>query len=567
MTTFPGKKNSPQKSRFMHRSLLCLLCLSAQWAFADADLVLHNGTIYTVNDTEPVASAVAIEGDRITAVGNSTDVLQHAGPETKRIDLEGAAVVPGLIDAHVHLDGLARSLTTLNFVGTSSSQEIVDMVAQRAESLQRGEWVLGRGWDQNDWPEKEFPHHEAMSRRTPGNPVYLTRIDGHAAFANERALEIAGIDRATPDPDGGRIIRDAEGEATGVLIDRAQGLVNRHVPPSTPETYRSTMLQAINACTRFGLTSVHDAGASADAIALFKELADEDLLSVRVYAMIRDPRALDAFFESGPLLNYGEHRLTVRSIKAMADGALGSRGAALYEDYADESGNSGLMITSREQLEALAKRALEHGFQVCSHGIGDRGNGTVLDAYEAAFRAMPSVTDHRFRVEHAQILALKDIPRFAELGVIPSMQATHATSDMYWVEERLGAERVKGAYAWRKLLDSGVRIANGSDFPVEHPNPLWGFYAAITRQDHKGWPEGGWMPEERMTRAEALRSFTLDAAYAAFEEDLKGSIEPGKLADLVVLSRDIMTIPAREILDASVSMTIIGGKVVYERSE
>lgn len=559
-------------SKYFRRASLSLftVCMTLFGANAAAqpDLILHNGTIYTVDDADRVVEAVAIDGGRIVETGANDAVLALAGDGTRRIDLAGRTVLPGLIDCHGHLMNLGFSLQNLDFVGTTSLDEITRMVAVRAESARPGEWILGRGWDQNDWVEKAFPNHESLSDVSPNNPVYLTRVDGHAGFANARAMEIAGFDENTPDPSGGKIHRDETGAPTGVLIDTAQGLVRRHIPPASDAQQREAVALAIQECLRYGLTSVHDAGVSGETIDLYKALVDEDNFDLRVYAMIsagsRD--TLDAYFESGPLMNYGEHRLAVRSVKAMADGALGSRGAALLEPYADDPGNAGLMVTPEPRLWQVVKAALEHGFQLCTHAIGDKANRMVLDAYEDGFTLFPKIDDHRFRIEHAQVVALEDIPRFAKLGVIPSIQATHATSDMYWAEDRVGPERVKGAYAWRRFIETGARIANGSDFPVEGVNPLWGVYASVTRQDHKGWPEGGWQPDQRLTRQETLRSFTIDAAYAAFEEDVKGSIVPGKLADLVVLSKDVMKIPPEEILDTKVEMTILGGKIVHENT-
>ena len=556
-----------------HSSKCCIFLvaiLMASHAEAQRDLLLVNGKIYTVEGKEPIVEALSIVRGVIADFGTTEDILGNTSAGTQVIDLHGRTVVPGFIDAHGHLLNLGLRLQQLNFVGTTDYQEIIDAVALKAESLPEGEWITGRGWDQNDWPEKAFPSHVPLSQRSSYNPVALTRIDGHAILANAKAMEIAGIDRNAADPPGGRIVRDENGEPTGVLVDRAMGLVARHVPSHSDTQRRNAMTMAISECLRYGLTSVHDAGVSGDDIELFKEMIDDRVFDLRVYAMIRagNSETLDAYFASGPLLGYGADRLTVRSIKAMTDGALGSRGAALLAPYSDDPTNSGLLIMGQDALTALTRRALRAGFQVATHSIGDRGNRVALDAYADALRAVPSRmynNDARLRIEHAQIVSLKDIPRFAALGVIPSMQATHATSDMYWAEDRLGPDRLKGAYAWRRYLSSGSRIANGSDFPVENANPLWGFYASITRQDHTGWPENGWQPGQRMSRQEALRSFTLDAAYAAFEEDLKGSVVKGKLADFVVLSRDIMQIPPKEILETEVVMTILGGKIVYQK--
>ncbi len=536
-------------------------------AFAEPSLILHNGIVHTVNATNATAQAVAIEGERILAVGSNKEIVALASPATRRIDLQGGTVVPGIIDSHGHLLNLGQGLQNLDFTGTTSYEQIVAMVAAKATATPEGTWIRGRGWDQNDWAEKEFPRHQALSEVSPNHPVVLTRIDGHASLANQLALDAAGIAKDTADPDGGKILRDSDGAPTGVLIDAAQGLVERRVPAPNGADAKAAVGEAIRECLRYGITSMHDAGVSAGQIELYKQLIAEDAFPLRVYAMIsaNDRAALNKYFKDGPLIGYGNNRLTVRSVKAMADGALGSRGAALLEDYSDDPGNRGLSIMGRDVIEPLTTRALEAGFQVCTHAIGDRGNRETLDAYEAAFKAVTTAKDARLRIEHAQIVALDDIPRFAALGIIPSMQATHATSDMYWAEDRVGPERIKGAYAWRKFLEAGCKIANGSDFPVEKVDPLLGFHASITRQDARGFPGGGWRPEERMTRIEMLRSFTIDAAYAAFEENIKGSLEPGKLADMVVLSQDVMTIDPAKILETRVELTILGGAVVYER--
>lgn len=558
-----------RKSRWV---VLLVLALMSAWASPRAqeraDLVLRGGKIVTMNPKQPQAEAIAIVGRRIARVGSDREIEEMIGPHTRVIELRGRLVVPGFIESHGHLLGLGQSRLILDLRGTRSAEEVAERVARKAREAKPGEWILGRGWDQNEWPRKDFPTHEVLDRVAPQHPVYLTRVDGHAAWVNRRALELAGITRETADPPGGRLIRDAEGRPTGVLIDRAMNLVARLIPPRSREENKRALLLAIEECLRSGITSFHDAGASREAIELYKELLREGALRLRLYVMIsgRDEALLREYLERGPEIGLGEHHLTIRAIKLVADGALGSRGAALLEPYADEPTQSGLLILSEEEIYQIARRALAAGFQVNTHAIGDRANRIVLNAYERAFREFPNVRDPRFRIEHAQILDEADIPRFARLGVIASMQAIHATSDMPWVPARLGEARAReGAYVWRKLLQSGARIANGSDAPVEPLNPLLGFYAAITRQDERGNPPGGWFPDQRMTREEALRSFTLDAAYAAFEEHLKGSLEPGKLADLVVLSKDIMTIPPAEILRTEVDLTLVDGRIVYER--
>ncbi len=553
---------------------MCRCCVSilvaavfAVTAQSQPDTIFHNAIVYTVDDTFSITEAIAVRDDRIQRVGRSSDILATAGPDTVSIDLRGQTVLPGLIDAHGHLSGLGQSLQNLNLVGTESLDEIVTMISDQVSSRSPGEWITGRGWDQNDWPDTRMPVHDTISACSRENPVVLSRIGGHASFVNAAALSIAGIDRQTPDPPGGKILRQANGDPTGVLIDTAQGLVNKHMPPPTDVQTRDAIALAIQHCVSLGLTSIHDAGISPDDVARYKSMIDDDALDLRVYGMLRgsDPARMQKSLNRGPLIGYGGGRLTVRCIKVVGDGALGSRGAALLQPYNDDPDNAGLLIVDEARMTALATAALRAGFQVATHAIGDRTNHITLNAFEAAMKAVPDATDPRLRIEHAQIIKLEDIPRFAELGIIPSMQATHATSDLPWATKRLGEDRIRGAYAWQKLLNTGARIANGSDFPVENANPFWGIYAAITRQDREGKPEATWQPDQRMTQKEALRSFTIDAAYAAFEEEDKGSIELGKWADFVVVDRDIMNVPPREIADTKVVMTILGGEVVYER--
>jgi predicted amidohydrolase YtcJ len=429
---------------------------------------------------------------------------------------------------------------------------------------------LGRGWDQNDWPDRQFPTHAALTEAAADRPVFLTRICGHAGWANRAALELAGIGPDTPDPPGGRILRDEDGQPTGVLIDAAQGLVAGKIPPPGKEETAEALELAVAECPALGLTGVHDAGCGLQTLDLLRQLAAEGRLPLRVYAMLSgdDRKLLGEAFARGREVGLADHRLTIRAVKLFADGALGSRGAALLEPYADAPEESGLVILSGDRIAEVSKRALAAGFQVCTHAIGDRANRVALDAYQRAFLALPHAADPRFRIEHAQILDAQDVPRFAELGVIASVQSTHATSDMPWVHDRIGPDRAReGAYLWQTLLDAGARICNGSDAPVESLNPLFGIYAAITRQDHAGHPPGGWYPRQRLTRMRALESFTRDAAYAAFEENLKGSLEVGKLADLVVWSNDFLEVPPPEILTTRAEITVLGGEVVYRRTE
>jgi predicted amidohydrolase YtcJ len=532
-----------------------------------ADLVVLNARVYTADANRPIAEALAVRGGRIAFVGSVRGALALAGPRTEKLDLAGRTVIPGMVDAHAHLLGLGQALRTVDLVGTRSYDEVVARVAERAKTARPGEWIRGRGWDQNDWADTRFPTHEALSRAVPTNPVYLTRVDGHAALVNAKALELAGVTRATPDPAGGRFIRDSSGAPTGVLIDGAQGVVGRVIPAPTAAELREQTLAAIAELNRWGLTGIHDAGVGPEGIAVYEALAREGggRYSLRNYLMIRtNDSVLDAFMRRGRQLALYDGRLWIRAIKLTADGALGSRGAALLEPYSDDPGNTGLITTPPERIKSVAVRALKAGFQLNVHAIGDRANRVVLDQFEAALKEVP-VADHRFRVEHAQILHHDDIPRFAELDVIPSMQGSHQTSDMYWVPARLGWSRSEGAYAWRSLLNTGVVIPNGSDLPVEPSNPLLSFHASITRQDADGYPAGGWFPAQRLTREEALLSMTLWPAYAAFMENESGTLAAGKYADFVVLDRDIMTVAPEEILKASVVMTVLGGKAVYRR--
>jgi predicted amidohydrolase YtcJ len=551
----------------MRRALIPILSLAGTASLAaqqqPADLIVTNAYIYTVDENRPLAEAMAIREGRIVFVGSNRGAEVHAGPNAERMDLRGRTVIPGMVDAHAHLTSLGQSLRRVDLVGTRSYQEVIDRVVERARTTPNGEWIQGRGWDQNDWGVTDFPTHEALSRAVPNHPVYLTRVDGHAALVNRRALDLAGVTRETPDPEGGRFIRDAQGNPTGVLIDRAQGIVSRVVPDPSREETRQAVLAAITEANERGLVGVHDAGVGRELIDIYEALAREGRYNLRNYVMIRGANeTLEHYFKRGPQSALYDGRLWIRSIKITSDGALGSRGAALIEDYADDPGNRGLITAPYEQIRDVGVRALRNGFQLNVHAIGDRANRIVLDAFESALSEVPTA-DHRFRIEHAQIIHFQDIPRFAELDVIPSMQGSHQTSDMYWAMNRLGWTRVQGAYAWRSLLNTGVVIPNGSDFPVEHVNPLISFKAFITRQDEDGWPAGGWFPAEATTREEALKSMTLWPAYAAFMEDVSGSLSPGKYADFVVLDQDIMAIDPDRILDTRVLLTVLGGKVVY----
>jgi predicted amidohydrolase YtcJ len=532
---------------------------------APADLIVTNARIYTADDARPRVEALAVRGGRIAFLGSAREAEALRGTATRVVDAGGETVIPGMVDAHAHFAGLAETLRSVDLTGTRSQAEAVARVVARASTLPPGTWIQGRGWDQNAWGDTRFPTHDPLSAAVPGHPVYLTRVDGHAAWVNAAAMQRAGLTRAARDPDGGRILRDAAGAPTGVLIDRAQGLVTRVIPEPTRAETRQGLTDAMAVMHRWGLTGMHDAGASRALIELYDEMAGAGALPLRLYVMIGDDSAaLAHYFAKGPVAGAHDGHLWVRAVKLYADGAMGSRGAALLEPYSDDPNNMGLLLSAPAHIRDVAARGLAAGFQVNTHAIGDRGNRVVLDAYEQALAARPTA-NHRFRVEHAQVLHSDDLPRFAQLGVIPSMQASHQTSDMYWVGKRLGPTRTLGAYAWRSLLESGVVIPNGSDFPVEAVNPLISFHAAIARQDARDWPAGGWLPEQRMTREEALKSMTLWPAYAGFQEGELGSLSVGKRADFVILDRDIMRVPAELVLGTRVRSTWLGGREVYRQ--
>lgn len=534
---------------------------------APADLVIVGARVVTLADPglEAKPLSIAVRGGRIVALGTAAEVKPLVGAHTRRLDLNGRLVLPGLTDAHVHVEGLGTALESLDLVGAASLQEALQRVAARARTLAPGEWLLGRGWDQNDWPGQAFPTAADLDPVSGDHPVVLVRVDGHASWVNTRALQAAELTAATPDPSGGRILRDSAGAPAGVLVDAAQGLVSQRIPPPTPEVRKRRLQAGLAAAAAAGLTEVHDAGVTLDTVPLYKELLAAGGMPIRAYVMLRGPgEFLDHAERLQPEIGLGDGMLTVRAIKVVADGALGSRGALLLAPYSDEPSTRGLLTVDAAAYEQLLAAAVRRGFQVNTHAIGDAANRFVLDAYEKAFGGKGGAP-YRFRVEHAQILAPADVPRFGALGVIPSMQPTHCTSDMYWAGKRVGPERVKGAYLWKTFLKRGVFIAGGSDAPVEKIAVLPGIHAAVTRQDAKGWPRGGWHPEERVSLREALEMFTTGAARAAFEENDRGTIEVGKRADFTVLSRDITALAPAEILRTQVEATIVGGTVAFQR--
>jgi predicted amidohydrolase YtcJ len=540
-----------------------------------ADLILINGKIVTVDDRAPTAVWLAVLGDRIAALGSEPKgYTRYVGERTEIVDLGGALAIPGIIESHGHFTSLGSSKMVLDLTKARSWDEIVALVAEAAASAKPGEWILGRGWHQDKWdrvPEPSvdgLPVHDALSRVTPENPVLLTHASGHSSLANAKAMELSQITRTTTDPAGGEIVRDAKGEAIGAFLETAQGLVRYQAGHATAEEARERTRKAIDLAAReclvHGVTTFHDAGNSFGTIDLYKEMYAEGALPVRLYVMLSaGNKALAERGLSYRTIGAADNHLTVRTIKRLIDGALGAHGAWLLEPYADLPTSTGLNTEPVEDMRATAKFAIENGFQLSTHAIGDRANREILDIYEEAFKAHPDKTDLRWRVEHAQHLAPQDIPRFGSLGVIPAMQAIHCTSDAPWVLKRLGEKRAEeGAYVWRKLMDAGAVIPNGTDVPVEPIDPMACFYAAVTRKLKDGTT---FFPDQRMTREEALRSYTINGAYAGFEEGLKGTLTPGKLADITVLSRDILSCPEDDIPGTEVLYTIIGGKVLYRK--
>jgi predicted amidohydrolase YtcJ len=552
--------------------LLALAALAPLPARAAA-LFIHNAHLLTAADAAPAkrwADAMLVVDGRVAAIGAESDVRREIArlkltPAER--DLHGAFAMPGLIDAHGHVSGLGHSLKRLRFFGTTSAEQVVAMVAADAASRPKGEWIIGRGWDQNDWPVKEFPEHAALDAVAPDHPVWLRRVDGHAGWANANAMRAAGVTRETADPPGGRIVRGADGEPTGVFVDNAMALVGAVVAEPTVEQEAAAIVRAGKECARLGMTGVHDAGVGVTGLAAYRQLVDQDALPIRIAAMMASGTALLPGALDFPRAPSADGRFRIFAVKAYADGALGSRGAALLEPYDDDHGNIGLLVTSPDTLELLARMCVAKNLPLCVHAIGDRGNRNTLDAFERAAGGSAKLKGRRFRIEHAQVVALSDIPRFASGGVIASMQPTHCTSDMPWAPARLGAKRIEGAYAWRRMLDAGVRLALGSDFPVEEANPLLGVYAAVTTQDLDGHPPGGYRPTEKLTIWEALRGFTSDAAYAASMENEVGRLAKGYRADLAVFDRDLTKVPFAEIPKARCLLTLVGGEVAWESKE
>jgi predicted amidohydrolase YtcJ len=546
-------------------------CAKGQ-AVNPADLVITNGRVVTMEESQPETQAIAVTGDRIVALASSADIGRYVGASTKVIDVNGQLVVPGFVEGHGHFTGVGESQLNLNLMNARSWDEIVAMVAGAVKTAKPGQWIHGRGWHQEKWtappsPNVEgFPTHASLDRVSPDNPVVLTHASGHASFVNGKAMQVSGVTRRTPNPEGGEVLKDASGDPTGLLREKASGLV-REPPPSETDRLardRKVLELADREVLSKGITSFQDAGSPFATIDLMKKMVDEGAMGVRLWVMVREGNDAEApRLAQYRMIDYGAGHLTVRAIKRQIDGALGSRGAWLLEPYSDKPDSTGLNTTSVSSIRETARLAMAHGYQLCVHAIGDRANRETLNIFEEAFKANPDKKNLRWRVEHAQHLSAADIPRFGQLGVIASMQGVHCTSDAPYVPARLGDKRAQeGAYVWQKLMKSGALVSNGTDAPVEDVNPIAGYYATVSRKTKDGKV---FYPDQRMSRTEALKSYTWNGAYAAFEEGSRGSLKPGKYADLVVLSKDILEIPEDEIPSAQVVYTIVGGKIRYQK--
>tara|TARA_B110000444_G_scaffold259190_1_gene302154 strand:- start:309 stop:2003 length:1695 start_codon:yes stop_codon:yes gene_type:complete len=539
-----------------------------------ADLIIENGIIYTMNDLNPLIEAVAVKNGKIIGIGSKNDIKPFKSKNTKILDLEGSTMTPGLIEGHGHFMGLGYSKMRLDLSTAANYNELVNMVADAVSDAKPGEWILGRGWHQSKWDTKPldlvkgFQTHNKLSEVSPNNPVWLKHASGHAAFGNAKAMEIARITSETEFGFGGEVIKDLKGNPTGIFNERAQSLVNKYVEEEGDGDSQKALQLAVKTCLENGITSFQDAGSGTKAINNMRTGLNNGELKVRLYVMLtsRDPELLKTWYNKGPEVGTGNDYLTIRSIKLNADGALGSRGAWLLDDYRDRPGHFGMATQSMEYVYEVSIEGLINGFQVNTHAIGDRANREVLDQYEKVFSERPELAiDHRWRIEHAQHIDPLDIPRFGKMGVIPSIQGIHMSSDRPWAINRLGEKRIKeSAYVWRDLINTGSIIINGTDVPVEPINPIASLYASSTRQTLKGNPEGGYEPYQKMTRMEALKSYTINAAYGAFEENIKGSIDIGKYADFTIFSQNIITVPDNQLLNTKIKYTIINGQIEYQ---
>lgn len=553
----------------MQRTLFILLTLTLLFTACsteDDSFVMHNINGYTIEDGQLIGfDAIAVQNGLVLDRGTSDD-MQYQYADFAMIDGEGRTLIPGLIDAHAHVMGLGYQQLDVNVQGIRSLDETLEKIAEYAEENPDMEWIQGRGWNQVLWEENEFPTAEDLDRVVSDRPVYLTRVDGHAAWVNTKAMELAGIDRDTPDIQGGVIRRDEDGNATGILVDATMSYVRDIIPERTPEESELALELALEEMARHGITSVHDARTDVSTWEMYKRFADNGDMITRIYAMIAGAgETFDEMAAEGPVNSYADDLLALRSVKISSDGALGSRGAALIEEYSDDPGNYGLLFFDQDELNGMLLKGASAGFQMNIHAIGDAANLQVLDGFEYVQNELGDQSELRHRIEHAQIVQPEDIPRFDDLNLIASMQPTHATSDMNMAEDRVGPDRMVGAYAWQTFLDQGTVIAGGSDFPVENVNPFYGLYSAVTRKDHDGMPPGGWYSEHTMSRIEALSAFTIDAAYAAHQEDVIGSIEIGKWADFILIDRDIFEVDASGIWQTEVLETWVGGRKVFEK--
>ena len=559
-----------EKSPVMRALAAILLFMSGITADAEtAEIIFINGNVYTGNEKQPHAEAIAVHRNRIIFVGSNADAEKFRADKTRIIDLVGKTVTPGFTDSHCHIFGIGEREMTLNLEGTNTREDFLEKVKERVAQTERDKWITGRGWIETFWKPPQFPTRTDLDKIAPDNPVFLTRADGHAAVANSAALKIAAITRETANPFGGEILKDPKtGEPTGMLLDNAMDLVAKNIPPPSEAEREQALLLGIKREIELGWCQIQSAGSELSDQEIIRRAYAAGKVKFRIVNAAYGPgEPANALLENGATLNAFDHRFTQRTIKVIFDGALGSRGAALLAPYSDKADSSGFLTQKPEELRPMFEEALRRGIQVETHAIGDRTNRLILDLYEAAFKAVPAserkIQEPRWRVEHAQILSKQDIPRFAKLGVIASMQPSHAISDLFFAPARLGMERLAGAYAWNSLIKSGAIICGGSDAPVERGEPMIEFYAAVARKSIKGESGEGWHPEQAVSREQALKMFTINAAYAGFEENDKGSIEVGKLADFTVLSADIMKIPAPEILKTRCEMTVIGGEIVY----
>ena len=552
-------------------SILFFFLLIASCTNDSADAIIFNGNIYTMNDLNPRVSAVAIKSGKIIALSKRNNLKKYQNSYTKMIDLSGKTMTPGLIEGHGHFTGLGEAKMNLDLSNVKNYNELVEIVKDAVKNANDGDWIIGRGWHQSKWVNRPdnmvrgFQTHEKLSSVSPNNPVWLKHASGHAGFGNKKAMEIAGVTKELEFGYGGEIIKDLSGNPTGIFNERAQSLISKHVNNNNDKT--KVIKLAVEECLKNGITSFHDAGTSQSALNLIRKAITDNELKIRIYAMLtsRDEKLLEEWYKKGPEIGTANDFLTVRSIKLNADGALGSRGAWLLDDYEDRPGHFGMSTQSMDYVYKISQNGIKNGFQVNTHAIGDRTNREVLDQYEKVFNENLDLSNnHRWRIEHAQHIDPLDIPRFGKLGVIASIQGIHMSSDRPWAIKRLGKKRiVESAYAWRDLINNGAILINGTDVPVEPINPIASFYASISRKTLNGNPEGGYEPNQKMSRLEALKSYTINAAYGAFEEKIKGSIEVGKYADFTVFSKNIMTIPEDEILNTKIVYTIINGKIEY----